>query len=123
MQSWSIACSHPLHAGRTFVCKVKRSLTRSSHSIQFRGVKDYSDPNFVLPRVLDKVFVAFFLTTLYWGLGSHKSSTNVSNITALLFMWATLPGFTVVSYIPAIVMDKPLFRRQAVLGLMHMHAR
>ena len=80
-------------------------------TLQFRGVKDYSDPSFIIPRVFDKVFVAFLMTTLYWGLGSRRSSTNVSNITALLFMWATLPGFTAVSYIPAIVLDKPLFRR------------
>ena len=92
---------------RPDICRHRRS--------QFRGVKDYSDPSFVVPRVFDKVFVAFLMTTLYWGLGNRRSSTNVSNITALLFMWATLPGFTAVSYIPAIVLDKPLFRRQAVL--------
>ncbi len=78
----------------------------------FEEFKDYSDPSFVIPRVFDKLFVAFLMTTLYWGLGHRKTSTNVNIITALLFMWATLPGFTAVAYVPAIVLDKPLFRRQ-----------
>lgn len=87
------------------------SLTRIILPLQNRMIKDYSDPAYIAPRIADKVFIAFLMTTLYHGLGSRSTSTNVNNIASLLFMWATLPGFTAVAYIPAIVLDKPLFRR------------
>ena len=102
----SCACPESVAGPQRSVCSHNYIL------LQFRGVKDYSDPSFIIPRVSDKLFVAFLMTTLYWGLGHRKTSTNVNNITALLFMWATLPGFTAVAYVPAIVLDKPLFRRQ-----------
>ena len=78
-------------------------------------IKDYADPAFLAPRISDKIFIAFIMTTLYFGLGHRSTSTNVNNISSLLFMWATLPGFTAVAYIPAIVLDKPLFTRYAKL--------
>lgn len=90
-------------------------LTYHCVPLQTRMIKDYSDPAYLAPRIADKIFIAFLMTSLYYGLGNNNVSSNVQNISSLLFMWATLPGFTAVAYIPAIVLDKPLFRRYALV--------
>ena len=49
--------------------------------------------------------------TLFWKVGKDLSSGNLINISAVLFMWTTLPAFGAASYVPAIVLERPLFVR------------
>ena len=49
--------------------------------------------------------------------GSNLSSSNLINISAVLFMWTTLPAFGAASYVPAIVLERPLFVRERSDGL------
>jgi hypothetical protein len=37
----------------------------------------------------------------------------VNNITAVLFLWTILPGYAAASYMPSIVLERPLFVRCA----------
>ena len=45
--------------------------------------------------------------------GGDLSQGNIINISAVLFMWCTLPGFGAAAYIPSIVLERPLFTRSA----------
>lgn len=79
--------------------------------MQYRMLKNYQDPTFIGPRVFDKVVVGFLLVTLYWGIGDDLALTNITNLGAVLFMYAIGPGFTAVSYVPALVLQRQLFLR------------
>ncbi|KAK9804705.1 hypothetical protein WJX72_000974 [[Myrmecia] bisecta] len=85
--------------------------------LKHRGLKDLRDPAWLLPRIMDKLIVALLIMTLYWGIGDDLSSVNANNISAVLFMWAILPGFSASSYVPAIVLERGLFVRERSDGL------
>ncbi len=51
------------------------------------------------------------MMTLYWGIGNDYKPTNLINISALLYMWAILPGFAALTYVPSLVLERPLFIR------------
>ena len=48
------------------------------------------------------------------GVGNDFSQSNLINIAAVLFMWVTLPAFGAAAYVPAIVLERPLFIRCVV---------
>jgi ATP-binding cassette, subfamily G (WHITE), member 2 len=81
--------------------------------LQYRGGKDLTDPQYLLPRISDKLVVALIMLTLYLHKGNDNTSSNVANMTSLLFMWAILPGFAASSYIPSLMLERPLFIRCA----------
>ena len=60
--------------------------------IKYRTVKNYMNPEFLGPRIGDKVIFALLVATLYLGIGNDFEPTNYVNIAAVLFMWSTLPA-------------------------------
>ncbi len=40
-----------------------------------------------------------------------QAPSNVNNITAVLFLWTILPGYAAASYMPTIVLERPLYVR------------
>lgn len=85
--------------------------------IKYRTRKNYADGEFLGPRLGDKVFLSILIFTLYWGIGDKYTLDNVVNISAMLFMWTTLPAFGAASYVPQIVMERALFMRERADGL------
>ena len=45
--------------------------------------------------------------------GANQAPSNVNNLTAVLFLWTILPGYAAASYMPTIVLERPLFVRCA----------
>ncbi len=45
--------------------------------------------------------------------GANQAPSNVNNLTAVLFLWTILPGYAAASYMPTIVLERPLFVRSA----------
>jgi hypothetical protein len=43
--------------------------------------------------------------------GNNFDITNLNNIAAVLFMWVTLPAYGAAAYVPALVLERPLFTR------------
>lgn len=84
---------------------------------QYRTLKNYRSPEFLGPRVMDKLIFSIIIFTLYWAVGNKLRPDNVINIAAVLFMWCTLPAFGAASYVPAIVLERPLFIRERSDGL------
>lgn len=64
------------------------------------------NPEFLGPRIGDKLVFSLLIGTLYWGIGSNLEASNLVNIAAVLFMWSTLPAFGAASYVPSIVLGE-----------------
>ena len=84
---------------------------------KYRTRKNYADGEYLGPRMGDKVFIAFLIFTLYFGIGDDHDPANVVNISSMLFMWCTLPAFGAASYVPQIVMERSLYMRERADGL------
>jgi len=52
--------------------------------------------------------------SLYFAIGKNFADDNLINIAAVLFMWSTLPAFGAAAYVPAIVLERPLFTRHVL---------
>lgn len=85
--------------------------------LKYRTLKNYRNPEFLGPRIGDKLIFSIIIFTLYWSVGDNLMADNVINIGAVLFMWCTLPAFGAASYVPAIVLERPLFVRERNDGL------
>ena len=53
------------------------------------------------------------LIVLYTGRGKDASPDNLINISSLLYMYTVLPGFAAISYMPGLVLERPLYIRHA----------
>lgn len=84
---------------------------------KYRTLKNYKNPEFLGPRVGDKLIFSIIIFSLYWSIGDNFGRDNLTNIAAVLFMWCTLPAFGAASYVPAIVLERPLFVRERNDGL------
>lgn len=84
---------------------------------KYRTLKNYKNPEFLGPRVGDKLIFSIIIFTLYLSIGDDFKRENLTNISAVLFMWCTLPAFGAASYVPAIVLERPLFIRERNDGL------
>lgn len=85
--------------------------------LKYRMRADLKDPMFLGPRTLDKLIMGFILFTLYWHVGKDLSPVNVPNITAALFMWTVVVAYSASAYMPAILLERPLFVREMNDGL------
>ena len=86
---------------------------------KYRTTKNYRNPEFLGPRVGDKLIFSIIIFTLYWRVGNDLVPSNVYNIMAALFMWCVLPAFGAVSYVPSLVLERPLYIRERADGLYH----
>ncbi|KAK9904972.1 hypothetical protein WJX75_006687 [Coccomyxa subellipsoidea] len=85
--------------------------------LKYRMGRDFRDPAYLGPRVMDKLAVALLLMTLYWHIGKRNFGPNAVNIGAALFMWTILPGFAAAAYTPTLVQERPIFYRERSDGL------
>ena len=60
--------------------------------IKYRTSRNYRNPEFLGPRIGDKLIFSLLISTLYLGIGDDLVETNYLNIGAVLFMWSTLPA-------------------------------
>jgi len=133
--------------------------------LAYRTSRDYMDPDFLGPRVIDRALLSVIITTLYWKVGGNASPGNgeagkrgrggharararakattfpphlslslshshapafscashllltASNITALLFLWAIMPGYSSSACMPSLFLERALFIREREDGL------
>ncbi|KIZ07852.1 hypothetical protein MNEG_0105 [Monoraphidium neglectum] len=85
--------------------------------LRYRTFLNWRDPSFLAARLADKVVMGALLVTLFWGMGADFSLENYLNIAALLFMWCTIPAFGAATFVPSLVMERPLFVRERHDGL------
>ena len=85
--------------------------------LKYRMARDYRDASFLGPRIADKAILSLIIMSLYWRVGADHSQSNVNNLTAVLFLWAIMPGYTASAYVPALVLERSLFVRERADGL------
>lgn len=85
--------------------------------IKYRTTRNFRDPEFLGPRLLDKVLLGLVMLTLYLGIGNNFSPQNFTNVAAVLFMWVTVPAFSASTYVPSMVLERALFTRERSDGL------
>ena len=85
--------------------------------LKYRTLKNWRDPVFLGPRIGDKLLFSFIIFSLFWSIGDELVPGNLPNISSALFIWQLLPAFGAASYIPAIVLERPLFVRERNDGL------
>ena len=79
------------------------------------------DPQFLGPRIGDKIFVSLLILTLYLGIGDEFVAKNYINISAVLFMWCVLPAFGAAAYVPSLFLERGLYVRERNDGLYAAH--
>ncbi|CAL8472002.1 g11544 [Coccomyxa elongata] len=85
--------------------------------IKYRMASNYKDPKFLLGRIVDKLLCCLVLIILYYGLGKNAAPENLINVSSLLYMYTVLPGFAAISYMPGLVLERPLYIRERSDGL------
>ena len=70
----------------------------------------------MISRTADKLLNSLIQVTLYWGVGASLRADNLTNIIALVYMWAVFPGLVTVTYMPTILGERRLFIRRARPG-------
>mmetsp|Transcript_15663 Transcript_15663/g.27086 ORF Transcript_15663/g.27086 Transcript_15663/m.27086 type:complete len:488 (-) Transcript_15663:808-2271(-) len=85
--------------------------------IKYRTTRNYKDANFLGPRIGDKIVMSLLIMTLYLAVGDDFNQSNIINISAVLFMWITLPAFGAAAYIPSLVLERNLFIRERADGM------
>ena len=56
--------------------------------LQHRTLRNYVSPDYVLPRLAEKLLFAAVIISLYFGKGSDLSTLNVPVLSSLLFLQA-----------------------------------
>ncbi|GAB4821434.1 hypothetical protein N2152v2_008480 [Parachlorella kessleri] len=85
--------------------------------LQYRSLKNFRNPEWVIPRIGSQLVFSFIIATAYWQLGDDLDLNNVINLSACLFMWTILAGYGALPYTPSLVLDRPLFVRERNDGL------
>lgn len=85
--------------------------------MQYRALKDFRDMAFWGPRIADKLFLCAIIVSLYWAIGLRGGLANYNNIVSVLFLWTILPGYAASSYMPSLVLERPLYVRCSELQL------
>ncbi len=91
----------------------------SARRAQYRLVTTLLDPRFVVSRTADKLLNSVIQVSLYWGVGASLRADNLTNVIALVYMWAVFPGLVTITYMPAILAERRLFIRCAAQGRSH----
>ena len=85
--------------------------------LKYRMKADYKSPLFWCARIVDKAIFAFIIGSLYWGVGQGANQEDVQNSSAALFMWALLPSFASITFLPAFILERVLYVRERNDGL------
>jgi len=121
VKSQDVSCQSNL-AGRDSLL-VKSGLWSSYCIIKHRMKANYRMPNFLIPRIFDKLVFAIVIFTLYWEVGKPVDNPSVEQdlattlqITTSLFMWGVMPVFGSISVIPSIFYERDLYQREKKAG-------
>jgi len=87
-------------------------LTAVKVLLDTRGKKDYQSPDFLGPRIGDKVIFSLVVMSMYWGEGNSDDPQAIQSVSGVLFMITALCGYGAAAVVPTLVLDRPLFYRE-----------
>ena len=79
--------------------------------VKYRTTRNYRNPEFLGPRIGDKIIFTFLIGTLYLGIGDKLRPDNYINIGAVLFMWCTMPAYAPLRRAPCMHTDVHYLRK------------
>ncbi|KAK9906864.1 hypothetical protein WJX75_009364 [Coccomyxa subellipsoidea] len=85
--------------------------------LKYRTANNYRSWLYLFGRLFDKTCFTFLTATFYLWVGANNTAENEPNIAGLLFMWVILPAYGAGPYLPAIVMERPVYVREMSDGL------
>ncbi|KAJ8611883.1 hypothetical protein CTAYLR_005810 [Chrysophaeum taylorii] len=101
--------------------RVRAVATTRLHGIltlfYYRSLNNFTDYKYVSARLGDKIFLGLVLASLFWGEGSQqRSEKHVSDTVGLIWFACVIPGYSASSYMPTLVMERPVFIREVADG-------
>jgi ATP-binding cassette subfamily G (WHITE) protein 2 len=84
--------------------------------LRYRAVGHYQTIAFLGPRICDKVLFGVLILTLYWGIGSKADAASIQSTASLLYIVSALCGYGAASFVPSLILERPLFYRELADG-------
>lgn len=85
--------------------------------LRYRFVKNYTSVAFYASRAFPWILQTLILFSTFWAVGETVTPNSVPGIAGIIFFWNVAPAFSAASFVPAIVLSKPLFFRERNDGL------
>jgi ATP-binding cassette subfamily G (WHITE) protein 2 len=85
--------------------------------VSYRLVRNYQSLEFYLSRAMPWLFQTLIIFSVFWQVGKDVQPANVANIVAIIFFWCISPAFAAASFVPAIMLSRPLYFRERNDGL------
>jgi len=84
--------------------------------LKYRTATHYKSPEFLGPRIGDKIFSAILILSLYWRIGEETNARSMQSTAALLYFVVALCGYGAAAFVPSLTLDRPLFYRERADG-------
>ena len=85
--------------------------------LRYRMLKNYATGAFYASHVFPWLIQTLIIMSCFWFVASNLIPGSVTNIAAILFFWTCTTAFGAASYVPNIVLSKPLYFRERNDGL------
>lgn len=92
------------------------TLKALSTLLKYRMSTHYKSPEFLGPRIGDKVLFGLIILSLYFGIGDKEDVQSIASTSALLFFISALCGYGAAAFVPSLTLDRPLFYRELADG-------
>lgn len=85
--------------------------------LRFRMLKNYCTGVFYASHAAPWIIQTLIIFSTFWMVAKDLTPSTVTNVTGILFFWTVTPAFGAASYIPSIMLSRPLFFRERNDGL------
>ena len=85
--------------------------------LKYRMVRNYKTVEFYASRAMPWILQTLIIFSVFWRIGDDVNTSNVINIVAVIFFFSMAPAFSAASYIPSIMLSRPLYFRERNDGL------
>lgn len=76
----------------------------------------YKSPEFLGPRIGDKITFGLLILALYWRIGDEESTQSIQSTASLLYFVSALCGYGAAAFVPSLTLDRPLYYRELADG-------
>jgi len=101
---------------------VKKSTTTPSWYallilMKFRMLRNYCTGVFYASHAAPWIIQTLIIFSVFWYVADNLTKETVTNVVGILFFWCVTPAFGAASYIPSIMLSRPLYFRERNDGL------
>lgn len=85
--------------------------------VKYRMLRNYSTFAFYASRAMPWIIQTCIIFSVFWGIGRDVNQSTVINIVAVIFFFIMAPAFSAASFVPQIMLSRPLYFRERNDGL------